>query len=100
MSSVLGLSTALPALSGCAASAGEFEGKVLVIGVGRPACRPISLAQRGIDFEILEANTVYGGFVNKTFTDFPIPLGQSGCMLSRKCSMKSSMMTQLSMILN
>ena len=35
------------------------------------------LRQRGIAFEILEANSVYGGRIktNNTFTNFPIPLG-------------------------
>ncbi|MEM9777101.1 MAG: FAD-dependent oxidoreductase, partial [Chloroflexota bacterium] len=35
------------------------------------------LNQRGIDVEVLEANSVHGGRVrvNKTFTDFPISLG-------------------------
>ena len=76
MSSVLGLSTALaPTLTACE---GAFEGKVLIIGAGAAGMSAgYLLAQRGIDFEILEANSVYGGRfrVNKTFTDFPIPLG-------------------------
>ena len=79
MSSILGFSTALtPALSSCSAADGDFEGKVLIIGAGAAGMSAgYLLAQRGIDFEILEANTVYGGRfrVNKTFTDFPIPLG-------------------------
>ena len=35
------------------------------------------LQQRGVDFEILEASSIYGGRMRRTtdFADFPIPLG-------------------------
>lgn len=52
--------------------------KVLIVGAG-PAGMTAGhlLRQQGIDFEILEANSVYGGRmrINNEFTDFPIPLG-------------------------
>lgn len=56
----------------------NFSGKVIIIGAG-PAGMTTGylLAQRGIDFEILEALPTYGGRIktNTTFADFPIPLG-------------------------
>lgn len=55
-----------------------FHGKVIVIGAGAGGLSSgYLLQQNGIDFEILEASTRYGGRikVNATFADFPIPLG-------------------------
>ncbi|MEM7336195.1 MAG: FAD-dependent oxidoreductase, partial [Chloroflexota bacterium] len=76
LSGILGLSTVL---SGCVTSVeSEFQGKVIVIGAGAAGMSAAYLLnQRGIDIEILEANSVHGGRirVNKTFTDFPISLG-------------------------
>ena len=52
--------------------------KVIIIGAG-PAGMTAAylLAQRNIDFEILEANSTYGGRIKHTrsFTNFPISLG-------------------------
>ena len=80
MSSVLGLSTALtPLINGCATfDDSSYDGKVLVIGAGAAGMSAgYLLNQRGIDFEILEAKSGYGGRfqVDKSFTDFPISLG-------------------------
>lgn len=56
----------------------SFSGKVIIVGAG-PAGMTTGylLAQRGIDFEILEALPTHGGRIktNNTFADFPIPLG-------------------------
>lgn len=56
----------------------ETNEKVIIIGAG-PAGMSAGhlLAQRGIDFEILEALPDYGGRIkhNKSFTNFPISLG-------------------------
>jgi monoamine oxidase len=52
--------------------------KVTIIGAGAAGlCAGYLLKQQGIDFEILEASSTYGGRVktNKSFVDFPIPLG-------------------------
>ena len=52
--------------------------KVLIIGAGTAGLTSgYLLKQRGIDFEILEASSTYGGRMkrNDDFTDFPIPLG-------------------------
>ncbi len=56
----------------------NFKGKVLVIGAG--AAGMIAghiLRKQNIDFEILEASSVYGGRMKKLegFADFPIDLG-------------------------
>lgn len=52
--------------------------KVIIIGAG-PAGMTAGylLAQRNIDFEILEVNTSYGGRIkhNRSFSNFPISLG-------------------------
>ena len=53
-------------------------GKVLIVGAGAAGLTAAyQLNQRGIEFEILEASTVYGGRMrrNADFADFPIPLG-------------------------
>ena len=52
--------------------------KVIIIGAGAGGLSAgYLLAQKGIDFEILEASSVYGGRmkINTDFADFPIPLG-------------------------
>lgn len=78
----LGVSLPLPTLlSSCESEnmgPATFTGKVLIIGAG-PAGMSTAylLNQYGIEFQILEADTTYGGRIrrNNTFTDFPIPLG-------------------------
>jgi len=52
--------------------------KVLIVGAGVAGMTAGHLLrQRGIEFEILEANSTYGGRIktNNSFTNFPIPLG-------------------------
>ena len=52
--------------------------KVIIVGAGPAGMTAGHLLRRqGIDFEILEANSVYGGRIrtNTSFTNFPIPLG-------------------------
>lgn len=52
--------------------------KVIIIGAGAGGLSAgYLLKQRGIDFEILEASSVYGGRmrISTDFADFPIPLG-------------------------
>jgi len=56
----------------------QFSGKVIIIGAGAGGLSSgYLLQQQGIEFEILEASTVYGGRmkINTDFADFPIPLG-------------------------
>lgn len=56
----------------------KFEGKVIIIGAGAGGLSAgYLLQQQGIDFEILEASSAYGGRmkINTNFADFPIPLG-------------------------
>ena len=56
----------------------NFEGKVLVIGAGAAGLMAAyTLNRYGIDFEVIEASSVYGGRVKKIegFADFPIDLG-------------------------
>ena len=56
----------------------SFSGKVLIIGAGAGGLTAgYLLKQQGIDFEILEASSAFGGRmkINKDFADFPIPLG-------------------------
>lgn len=84
MCTLLGISIPFQyALSACSSnddgeSSRNFSGKVVIIGAG-PAGLTTGylLAQRDIDFEILEALPTYGGRIktNNTFADFPIPLG-------------------------
>lgn len=55
-----------------------FNGKVLIIGAGAAGLTAAYLLKnRGVDFEILEASSVYGGRLKKLegFVDFPIDLG-------------------------
>ncbi len=57
---------------------GDFNGSVLIIGAGAAGMATAHLLQQqGINFQILEADTSYGGRfrTNTSFTDFPIPLG-------------------------
>ena len=59
-------------------SQATFEGSVLIIGAGAAGLTAgYLLAQRGIDFQIVEASSTYGGRTRQTttFSDFPIPLG-------------------------
>jgi len=56
----------------------NFKGNVLIIGAGAAGLTAGHLlSQQGIDFQILEASSVYGGRMKRTkdFVDFPIPLG-------------------------
>jgi monoamine oxidase len=56
----------------------NFLGKVIIIGAGAGGLSAgYLLQQQGIDFEILEASSVYGGRIriNTDFADFPIALG-------------------------
>ncbi len=65
----------------------SFSGKVLVIGAG-PAglTAAYQLTQRGIDVQVLEASTTYGGRTKRTtdFVDFPIPLGAEWLHVGRE----------------
>lgn len=77
---MLGISLSLPAvLSSCGADEeADFQGKVLIIGAGAAGMTAgYLLAQKGVDFQILEASPVYGGRfrINNGFASFPIPLG-------------------------
>lgn len=59
-------------------SSSNNPGKVLIIGAGAAGLTAgYLLNQRGIDFEILEASSNYGGRMKRTtnFANFPIPLG-------------------------
>jgi monoamine oxidase len=56
----------------------KFSGKVIIIGAGAGGLSAgYLLQQQGVDFEILEASSIYGGRmrINTDFADFPIPLG-------------------------
>jgi monoamine oxidase len=56
----------------------DFSGKVLIIGAGAAGLTAgYYLHQQNIDFEIIEASSVFGGRVKRTsdFADFPIDLG-------------------------
>ena len=56
----------------------KYSGKVIIIGAGAGGLSAgYLLKQKGIDFEILEASSIYGGRmkINNDFADFPIPLG-------------------------
>ena len=87
MCGLFGLSIPLHrVLSACASSnvndddtvVGQFSGKILIVGAGAAGMSAgYLLAQNGIDFEILEASSTYGGRTKRsnTFVDFPVPLG-------------------------
>ncbi|MEO1056765.1 MAG: FAD-dependent oxidoreductase [Actinomycetota bacterium] len=56
----------------------DSPGRVLIVGAGAAGLSVGHLlAQRGIDFEIIEAAPTYGGRIKRAdgFVDFPIPLG-------------------------
>ena len=56
----------------------NFTGTVIIIGAGAAGLTAGHLLnQQGIDFQILEASSVYGGRMKRTlsFADFPIPMG-------------------------
>lgn len=56
----------------------DFSGKVVIIGAGAAGLAAGYLLQRyNVDFQIIEASSVYGGRVKRTanFVDFPIDLG-------------------------
>ena len=56
----------------------NFDGKVLIIGAGAAGLTAGHvLRQHGVDFEIIEASSIYGGRIKETntFADFPIDLG-------------------------
>lgn len=56
----------------------DFRGKVIIIGAGAGGLSSGYLLQQiGIDFEILEASSNFGGRmkINTDFADFPVPLG-------------------------
>jgi monoamine oxidase len=56
----------------------DFTGKVIIIGAGAAGMGAGYLLQRyGVDFQIIEASSVYGGRIKRAdnFADFPIDLG-------------------------
>ncbi|MEL7208593.1 MAG: FAD-dependent oxidoreductase [Actinomycetota bacterium] len=86
MASVLGIGTAVGACgddgdSGATSGDGadpESTGRVIIVGAGAAGLSAGHLlAQRGVDFQIVEAAPTHGGRVKRTsdFVDFPIPLG-------------------------
>lgn len=55
-----------------------FKGKVIIVGAGAGGLTAGYLLQQlGIDFQILEASSTFGGRmkINKDFVDFPLPMG-------------------------
>ena len=79
MCGILGVGIPLATtISSCDDNSLAPDGKVIIIGAGVAGMSAgYLLHQQGIDFEILEAASTYGGRVktNKNFVDFPIPLG-------------------------
>jgi len=83
MCGLLGISIPFQsALTACSSdeniASGNFDGTVLIVGAGAAGLTAgYLLNQQGIDFQIVEASSVYGGRMKRTidFTDFPIPLG-------------------------
>lgn len=60
---------------------------ILIIGAGAAGLSlGYLLAQRGIDFQIIEASSTYGGRLKNTttFADFPIPLGAEWLHVAEK----------------
>ncbi len=56
----------------------QYDGKVLIVGAGAAGLyAAYTLNSYGIDFEVLEASSVYGGRLGKLtgFADFPLDLG-------------------------
>lgn len=79
---VLGIAAPfLPQLIGCGKDDTfdvNFKGKITIVGAGAAGLMAGYMLQRyGIDFQILEANSTYGGRLKKIdgFADFPIDLG-------------------------
>ena len=79
---ILGVGIPLPSTLKSCSKDGDikvsFEGKVIIIGAGAGGLSAgYLLHQLGIDFEILEASSTYGGRMktDTSFADFPIPLG-------------------------
>ena len=61
--------------------------KVIVVGAGAAGLTAAYLlTQKGIDVEILEASSIYGGRMKRTksFADFPIPTGAEWLHTKRK----------------
>ena len=83
MCSLLGISLPFQSViascvGNCDTKSSSFSGSVLIVGAGAAGMASgYLLAQRGVDFEILEASSIYGGRMKRTtsFADFPIPLG-------------------------
>jgi len=74
----LPLQTVLASCESTITSSNDFTGTVIIIGAGAAGLTAGHLLkQQGIDFQILEASSVYGGRMKRTlnFADFPIPLG-------------------------
>ncbi len=56
----------------------DFSGKVIVIGAGAAGMAAgYLLKKQGVDFEIIEAASIYGGRIKKVddFVDFPLDIG-------------------------
>ncbi|CAL2101518.1 flavin monoamine oxidase family protein [Tenacibaculum sp. 190130A14a] len=65
----------------------KFKGKVLIIGAGAAGLTAAyRLSQLGINYQILEASSNFGGRMKTTndFVDFPIPLGAEWLHVKRK----------------
>ncbi|MEM7330929.1 MAG: NAD(P)/FAD-dependent oxidoreductase [Chloroflexota bacterium] len=81
MCGLLGLSLPLSGImTACSDEAIDSSnvGKILIIGAGAAGLSAgYLLQQQGIDFQILEASSAYGGRMKRTteFANFPIPLG-------------------------
>lgn len=76
------LGIGMPLMGACSPSgknsASKIPGKVIVIGAGAAGLSAAYLLnQQGLDVEILEASSIYGGRMKKNtqFADFPIPTG-------------------------
>lgn len=77
MCGILGMGIPTVGITGCKKDALPIN-KVIIIGAGAGGLSAgYLLAQRGIEFEILEASAAYGGRmkIDTGFADFPIPLG-------------------------
>ena len=89
MCTLLGIGLPLNAsISSCKKGAVLREGdKVLILGAGAGGLTAAyQLIRKGVDVEILEASSSYGGRMKRTksFTDFPIPLGAEWLHVERK----------------
>ena len=79
----------------------KFEGKVTIIGAGAGGLSAgYLLDQLGIDFEILEASSNFGGRmkINTNFAEFPIPLGAE--WIETKCEIFSEILNDESVHLD